>query len=102
MVRIMGISKGQLDNAERLRNIAYKILMESGIIACCDAHEDFQYRKMKIDEPQIYAMATKQLKKLYPEETNTTLFCEQIHYILEEIPATSAEQCPFCQKVLDE
>ena len=94
----MGISKGQLDNAERLRNIAYKILMESGIIA----HEDFQYRKMKIDEPQIYAMATKQLKKLYPEETNTTLFCEQIHYILEEIPATSAEQCPFCQKVLDE
>ena len=58
----MGISKGQLDNAERLKNIAHKILMESGIIACCDAHEDFQYRKMEIDEPQIYAIATKQLK----------------------------------------
>lgn len=99
---IMGTSKRQLENTERLRNIAYKILMESGIIACCDAHEDFQYRKMEIDEPQIYAMATRQLKKLYPEEINTTLFCEQIHCILEETPATSADQCLFCQKALDE
>lgn len=91
-----------MNKGQDLREIAEVILQEVGAIGCCDMHSDFHYLKPAIDKNQIYANATNNLKKQYPEQTDYKAFHEQINRVLEEIPATSADECPYCQKLLNE
>lgn len=98
----MGLAKHQLEHEDELYRMAEKILMSLGIIGCCDMHEDFHYQKKIIDESHIYAMTTEELKKNYPLQTDFKEFHRQIHRVLQETPATSAKQCPYCEKLWKE
>lgn len=98
----MSVAKQQSEQEDELFQIAEKILMKFGVIACCDIHEDFRYQNIIIDESHIYAMATEELKKQYPAQKNFKEFHRQIHRVLQETPATSAEQCPYCEKLWKE
>lgn len=98
----MGGIKRQWEQENELRKMAEEILIELGIVACCEMHEDFRYHESRIDESRIYAMATEELKKKYPTQKDYKAFHQQIHHILQETPATSADACPYCQKLWDE
>lgn len=98
----MGIAKQQIEYQDEFYRVVEKILMELGIIACCEMHEDFHYKKNTIDESHIYAMATEKLKNQYPTKKDFKEFHKQIHRILQETPATSAKQCPYCEKFWEE
>lgn len=98
----MGLTKRQLEHEDELYRIAEEILMSLGVIGCCEMHEDFHYQKDAIDESRIYAMATEELKKNYPSQTDFKEFHRQIHRVLQETPATSAEQCQYCEKLWKE
>ena len=98
----MGMAKSQMAYGDELHRIAEKILRTLGIIDYCEMHEDFQYQKSLMDESRIYAMATEELKKTYPDQRDFKEFHRQIHRILEETPATSVQQCPYCEKLWNE
>lgn len=98
----MGMAKRHMEHEDELYRVAEDILMSLGIIDCCEMHEDFHYQKKIMDEPRIYAMATEELKKHYPVQEDFKEFHRQIHRVLQETPATSAEQCPYCEKLWKE
>lgn len=98
----MGKTRHPSEQEEKMHRIAEDILMSLGFIDCCEIHEDFHYCPGPMNEPRIYAAATKKLQEIYPELTDFKEFHEQIRRILQETVATGVEQCPYCEKIRKE
>lgn len=93
----MSASKDWMAKEEYYHDLAEEILLRLNVIGRCEMHSDFLYRNFVND-----AQATSMLKKEHPEDNDYKLFHDQIKKILDGIYATSADECPYCQKMWEE
>lgn len=98
----MSVSKDWMAKEEYYHDLAEEILLRLKVIGRCEMHSDFLYQNFVIDEQEKYAQATSILKKEHPEDNDYKLFHAQIKKILDGIYATSADECPYCQKMWEE
>ena len=85
---------------EEYRANAYEILLEIGVIKTCEFHDDY-YVTYEMDSSQIYAIATAAFKQKCSDEIDFNLFQSQIKEILD-YASTSADDCPYCEKMAKE
>ena len=84
-----------------LYDVAKRILLEIGAIKACDAHDDFTYRTVSLDEQSIYARATKKYKETCDRERDSvTSFHGAVKRVLDDTGFD--DDCPFCKKSYDE
>ncbi|MCM1505548.1 MAG: hypothetical protein NC177_00210 [Ruminococcus flavefaciens] len=87
--------KRQLENQYAYEEIAKDILKSIGAIGTCPFHEDEWYYDNYMDENEVYAMATRELKAEYPNMNDLKLFHASIKNVLNY--ASSDSTCPFCE-----
>ncbi len=90
----MGVAK---NTAVKYSKIAYEELLNIGAIKTCDIHQDYYYANM-IDNDEIYAMVTANVKKKYGDEVNYKVLHEWIKRILDDA-GIDADNCPMCEKL---
>ena len=90
------------DYVEQYEQVAKDILKTIGAIIVCDIHEDRNWYTAGnyMDEQEVYAIATGELKRQYPDMNDFTLFHEKIKNILDD--ASIDDKCPFCEKAYNE
>ncbi len=89
---------GIADMMSDYREVAFEVLKSIGVIACCDAHDDYWYNTGSFDNDEIYARATTkvQMSAEYSSYTDMKVFHEAIKDILDNAGIDS--DCPFCEK----